>query len=992
MGVLPGTVSADPITDDDITIDLIINDGNPADLHDENGWLIAGSGVSSVIRVGYTGSIPLDISYVRFVSVEKDIYGDVAGEYATSLPCETVFSASKNRAGNASILVQINYSVDGTEYSYNRKEYQPIDHATPMTMQSIVFESEVSIGEGMDITMVMVDACGNTVNSLYEDATGDGMPETVTFETTRYAGSGLSNVTVSGAQSVRVPVGADGSVNAGFMVGTDAGPKYLIHIVPPEAVDDKWLTITALADAEPYAIRVSVVPDVGTPPSIPADGASKFHLMYTLSDRYGNPSGNQAINFTSKPSGDDFTWRTNSDGQVKFTFGPFDDVATFNISATAVANTSVSINQEIRFASTSPDDMLLTASPQSMPSADVANATGADIYAKVTDECGNGVPDEKVEFSICYVSWDGAHVKDPILDPEYALTDEDGIATVHFTPGAFETNVSDVDYYANASESCTVVARWGAPTKKTGSIDLEWKNYPYLRVETEVDRETVEVGEPVNVTVRLIGDGWKLSSKPIDVMLCADRSGSMNESGKMDKLKVALNAFNENMTDDTNRVGMISFGSNATWDLNFTTDRNEVKSAIDKLHADGWTSMRQGLYLALGENIKHGSAGVLQAVILLSDGDYNYYGDPLARGNKHTTDPEGSPFNIYNKLTEDYYWFDGLSEGDDDSNQNLSYYAATKNIPVYSIALGNKLTKGGNDTLKKLAKYTGGTYYYAPTGDQLVGIYTSIAGELKTAAGVNTKMDLNLSNIELNNVSQPNSKSDPILEYEYVEGASTLIKSWIGSEGSPNIGPERTLNQTDGWDTKRCLNFDSTQIGTIQLGQTWQAVFRLIPMKPGNINIFGEGSSIFFNDGADSLNLPKTYITAEPDLNATGINFGRLRVYDLECAEAGSGAVIDTYLTMDWNLNYSGIDTVTQCLYYQNVDDGFWTKFCMFDVAGPLSDIPDPSYTKKLYVGDFPPGEYKLRVHAMAADAADSVVETPAIVIGMGVRNYIRLE
>ena len=1032
LSVLPATVLADPIMDEDISVDIIIDGGDSGDRHYTNGWLVAGSGVPSVIRAGYTGSVPLNISFVRFVSVEKDTYGDVTGEYAGGLPCETTFPASENRAGNASILVQINYTVDGTGYDYFRTVYQPIDHATPMHMQSIAFESEVSIGDGMDITMVMEDAYGNAVTSLYEDATG-GTPEMVTFETTRYAGSGLSNATVSGAESVRVPVGADGPVNAGFMVGTDAGPKYLIHIVPPEAVDDRWLTITAIPDAEPYAMAVSVLPNTDETPYVPADGASKFYLTYTLSDRYGNPSGNQVVRFTDDVIGDVFTQRTNSNGQIMFTFGPFDTVATFTIHAEAVANASVAVDQQVRFTNTSPEDMLLTASPQSMPSADVPNAGGAEILAKVMDENGNGVPGEVVHFSwVQPGTWAETHVKDPILDSESARTDDDGIATVHFTPGAFSCS-SDDNYNPTASESCTVVAWWGSRTR---SIDLEWKNYPYLRVETDVDPETVEVGDPVDVTIRLIGDGWALYPEPIDVMLCVDRSSSMlfNNPDRMVSAMSALRVFNGEMEEGRDRVGMTSFGVKgtadittyyrkyagaddtydddldyikdfydgnpgyysdyATLDLNLTLDRSAVNRTINDLVPMKGTPMRGGLYKAIKEIIEKPRADAVRAVIVLSDGDYNWYGDPLARGTGYFSSEHNPEWYTYKEndpdyVKERYYKFTGLSE------QNMSVYAASNNITLYSISFGNGLTEWGNSTLDKLATSTGGKHYHAPTGDKLTDIYKDIAGELKTEAGVNTEMNVRFEKIELNNVSQFNSPDDPILEYEHEEGVSTLIKSWnaTGSEASPNIRRDETLDQTSDWAANRSLNFDSGDIGTISLGQTWQAVFRLNVSKAGNINIFGDGSAIFFNNGTESLALPKTYITAVDNLNATGINFGGLRVYDLECVEAADGAVIDTYLTMDWNLNYSGIDTVTQCLYYQNVDDGFWTKFCMFDVAGPLGDIPDPSYTKKLYVADFPPGRYKLRVHATADDAPDSVAEIlNPITIGMGVKNYILLE
>jgi hypothetical protein len=98
--------------------------------------------------------------------------------------------------------------------------------------------------------------------------------------------------------------------------------------------------------------------------------------------------------------------------------------------------------------------------------------------------------------------------------------------------------------------------------------------------------------------------------------------------------------------------------------------------------------------------------------------------------------------------------------------------------------------------------------------------------------------------------------------------------------------------------------------------------------------------------------------------------------------------VIDTSLTMDWHLNYSGSNTTTQRLYYQNVNDGFWTMFNRFDDTGPMSAC---HYDRKLYVADFPPGEYKIRVSAMAEDTPESMAEA-VVSIGKGVKSYIRLE
>lgn len=983
MGVFPGVVSAGPITDADVSITRYIDDGDASDLHDENGWLVAGSGVRSTIRVCYIGNTTVDIHSVRFSSADGGMYGDITGDYIGDLECYTcydaIFSPSGNRAGNATINVHINYSVNGTGYVYNRTVSQPIDHSAPMNVQNIAFDSEGTIGTVMNITMTMEDAYGNAITSLYEDATG-GTPEYVTVETTRYAGSGLYDCTGYDADAVMIPVNADGTVVATFRIGTEAGPKYLIHVIPPANEDDTWLTVTGVADAKPHAISVSVVPNVGTPPYLPADGQSKFYLTYHLCDRYGNPSGNQVVQFMDSISSDVFIQRTNSNGQIMFTFGPFDTAGLFRIHAEAMENASVSVDQEVRFTNTSPEDMLLTANPQSMPSADVAGAEDAAILAKVMDENGNGVPAEKVTFSILPRSDYSVHqVAEPTLDALETYTNADGIAAVNFTPGAFETNSDDLNYSATASETCTVAAVWGAKTK---SIDLEWKNYPYLRVETAVDPETVEVGRPVDVTVRLIGDGWALRPDPIDVMLCADRSGSMSKDTprRIDSLKSALKDFNGKMTEERDRVGLTSFGSDATLDLLFTSNHNEVEDAIDALKAYGWTSMRQGLYLALRENIEHGREGAVQAVVLLSDGDYNWYGDPLARRNSYTGYSFGS-------ITEDYTTIPDLSPAE----QNLSVYAASNNVTIYSISFKDGISGKGIETLKTLAKSTGGKYYHAPNASQLSTIYTSIAGELKTEAGVNTAMNMKFKNITVNNISYPNAGHNPILSYEYVPGVSTLVESWNESGSDEScILKQKTLNQTDEWTDACCLTFDSTDIGTIHLGQTWQATFRLNVSKAGTIDLFGDGSLITFNNGTDYLALPKTYITALPDLNATGINFTELEVWDLKCVEAENGCEIKNDLTIQWNLNYSGAFTANQSLYYQNVDDGVWVNFGR--EKDGASDWAQ-SHTQKLYVADFPPGEYHLRVWATAMDAPDSIIQTfSPIAIGTQMNYYIRLE
>jgi len=42
--------------------------------------------------------------------------------------------------------------------------------------------------------------------------------------------------------------------------------------------------------------------------------------------------------------------------------------------------------------------------------------------------------------------------------------------------------------------------------------------------------------------------------------------------------------------------------------------------------------MRSAIYKSIQEINLHKRSNTVKAIVLLSDGDYNYYGDPLARG------------------------------------------------------------------------------------------------------------------------------------------------------------------------------------------------------------------------------------------------------------------------------------------------------------------------------------------------------------------------
>jgi len=271
-----------------------------------------------------------------------------------------------------------------------------------------------------------------------------------------------------------------------------------------------------------------------------------------------------------------------------------------------------------------------------------------------------------------------------------------------------------------------------------------------------------------------------------------------------------------------------------------------VNNSIDMMVPSGGTPMREGLYRAVKMLRDNPRSGAVSAVVLLSDGDWNTGGDPLGAS--------GAVAFPADSIT---------------SSTSIIQWAKQKNISIYTIRLGSD---GNEAALKSYASLTGGKYYYAATPSDLDAIYTAIAGDLQTEAGVATKADLNYGTVNVNQVP-----TSGVFDYLYKNGVSTMNKSYW-KNNTPIYGPNY-YDQTADWSDK-VLSFN---VGTIKLNQTWMTSYMLKVNKPGNIDVFGTGSYISFNNNASQLLLPKTLITALPDMSTTGgVNFTKtLTIHNL---------------------------------------------------------------------------------------------------------------
>ena len=898
-----------------------------------------------------------------------------------------------------------------------------IDHAAPYAVSRLWYEPEVTAGGTTDITVRMVDRHGNVVDN-----------RSVTEDVTFMVGSPSGNAAfIGGTDKITVPVDENGNATATLRVGTVTGEN-IVLVTFPGGIGSRYLTINGLANGEPSKIYQTVSPNVEDPnsgyPELPLPG--QFTITYAVYDEYGNPAGNRQIKVNVRSISGSLTsgeWpiKTNSQGKAQITYRSSEQAGVAEIVATAVDNDSVSCEpQKVGFYSANPTDMLLTAVPQTIASGDVKDDLVSYIKAKVMDSKGNPVRNESVSFRLVDVDngttpmTTGPRISNDTHtygDPGtslLAMSDKDGFATINFHPGAFTRDTSVPGYSSMASGNVTIQAAWNDKRENT---TVSFRNYPYLSVNVSVEPQSVAVNGSVNVTVQLIGDGWALQSRPIDVVLCTDRSGSMLQNTTVNKslsiqdrnkvtsesiddrmvhaMRAAKN-FTSQMQPSKDRIGLVSFGQSGEADLDEYDYKYWAGNDYEWVWHDGYWGWFGWWYDSSDDNAyieKHyknpqsysGPAtrdleltSTYEEVNTTIDKWLPCGGTPMREGLYRSVQmildnrsKKADPVEAIVLLTDGSWNIGGdpgaqtcrAADGQDyqcagfenlSSDKSVITYAEENGIKIFTIALGDEPSHA---ELRSYANQTGGTFYSATAGDDLTRVYEDIATKLQEAAGVNTRMELAFNQVMIN--STPTSD---VFKYEPVNPVSTReVKYW--TNGGSVFWERGWEDQTKDWNDDQILTFD---VGDIFLNQTWEATFRLKVLKPGNIDIFGSNSRIRFNgtQGKTELGLPHTFITASLELNETDVAAPDIQLDSLSVKnEIGSPGI----RIFNWNLSYTGNRSVIQKVVYRfSPDRDIWWDSTWYEAdtkQHPADTDINGTHSSRL---DFreKEGWYKIRVSA----------------------------
>lgn len=178
----------------------------------------------------------------------------------------------------------------------------------------------------------------------------------------------------------------------------------------------------------------------------------------------------------------------------------------------------------------------------------------------------------------------------------------------------------------------------------------------------------------------------KKSAGPANIVICTDRSGSMEKFNKLPLAKAAASAFIDLTEDDY--LGLTSFSDTATGDASLqqitnNTERDALKAIINGYVADGDTTIGGGLLASQQELDANAVSSLINVIILLSDG------------------AENTPPSIDSVLPD----------------------IISKKTTVYTIGIG---TEHNIASLYDIATQTNGTYYYAKDASLLNEIYEKI--------------------------------------------------------------------------------------------------------------------------------------------------------------------------------------------------------------------------------------------------------------------------
>jgi Ca-activated chloride channel homolog len=236
------------------------------------------------------------------------------------------------------------------------------------------------------------------------------------------------------------------------------------------------------------------------------------------------------------------------------------------------------------------------------------------------------------------------------------------------------------------------------------------------------------------------------------VMLTMDVSRSMTATDvdptRLAAAKAAASGFVDSLPAAF-RIGLVAFSTDARLVVQPTTDRGQVRDAIDSLGADGGTALGDAIALSVdatadARNVTSETDGATP------DPSASPAGSPQAStGPGASPDPSASADPAARDgtpVTATILLSDGANSTGQAEPLDAAQEAADEGMPIYTIALGTPdgvvevqdqfgqlqelQVPPDTETLKQVADMTGGKFFDAPSAEDLAAVYESLGSRV----------------------------------------------------------------------------------------------------------------------------------------------------------------------------------------------------------------------------------------------------------------------
>ena len=956
---------------------------------------------------------------------------------------------------SGSVLVTATISANGN--TTQKTCILNIDHDIPY-YATFNYQTEVTVATITPFNATFTDKWGNPI-----DHRNPYNPQYINLQIGSPSGTATFEINGVPSKSTIMQPDQNGAIALSVLTGESAGENiidlYFSNYksngdqINGNSVDYEY--IISITNGVPFTISQSVNP--ASPPSLPADGASNhvFTFLYTLQDRYNNPAANQTVLIHTSFGDADQYLTTNNNGTLAVNYGPHTTAGNVTVTATSVANTSVSCNFTIQYYSTAPVNMAFSADPATMPSIDVNASSVSLIRAKIMDIMGNPVAGQTVTFGIGTPSYDSPYVSSaPYLVNTTAVSDSNGYATVKFVPGGFNlTNNKYGLFDPAATGTTTVTATWNGISQ---NVLLTWKNYPYLRITATLSPTVVSVNGTFNVTITMVGDGWKLNGKPADVVIITDLAGGNGGSTLLGYTKAADTAFVKNATNTT-WIGLASFGdvptaysTNAS--LLYSNQTNpkvannyslfnpygNIKdwclvnpTLWDQSHAQSpSTIINTPVYERAGYYLAHGPWPTSQNY-------YTYFNSYSDASIDHTFVNHQAELNSGKPLETTIANYNGVGGTDYAAGINaaLQLFAQNPN-PLHSQSI---VIMG--DGIPMMAPISPGSKesYWPSDWYPRSNLGWEDESDTAIAAAVDSASRAKAQGIAIYAAAYPlNNQIDSTTLQQLVSSPSNYHQGSINNLTAIMLAIQGQIQQNAGVNTTMTLDFNNVtlgygnntpaiaylynspvstsitwqdgttnvtdqsaqwasnheltwNIGTITLGQTWQTTFQMQAKQPGIYNIFGNDSQAVFNNGEDFEGIKNGTITIISDQTNNGASQLQINITNFHVTQAPP---YTTALPLQWNITYPGNYTAQEILWY-STDNSHWTAGPVWSISKTVGNLTE---SHSMDISSLPSGTYYLMLQASAPDSNCNSAFCPAdlstgISVGTSAQKaYIKLQ